>query len=195
MDNSKVKLSRFNNGWYDPGRGFAVRLLWFLLNGLLFKNPLNMSSSVKVRLLRLFGAQIGVGVILKPGINVKYPWNLEVGDHSWIGENAWIDSLDKIKIGNDVCISQGTYFCTGNHDWSDPCFGLILKPIVIEDGAWVGARSTVLPGVTVASHSIIAAGTTIAKDTEPYMIYSGNPATAVKKRVIKGGEASMGNGQ
>ncbi|HEU4344424.1 MAG TPA: DapH/DapD/GlmU-related protein, partial [Candidatus Binatia bacterium] len=95
-----------------------------------------------------------------------------------------LDSLDKIKIGNNCCISQGTYFCTGNHDWTDPAFGLVVKPIVVEDGAWVGARATVLPGVTIASHSIVAAGTVISKDTEPYMIYSGNPPVAVKKRVI-----------
>ena len=75
--------------------------------------------------------------------------------------------------------------CTGNHDWTDPAFGLIVKPIVIEDGAWVGARAIVLPGVTVAAHSIVTAGSVITKDTEPYMIYAGNPAVKVKERKIK----------
>jgi len=77
-------------------------------------------------------------VVFKPSINVKYPWKLEIGDHSWIGEGAWLDSLAPIRIGSNCCISQGVYFCTGNHDWTDPAFGLIVKPIVIEDGAWVG---------------------------------------------------------
>ena len=180
-----VDLSSFNNSWYYPGRGILVRTLWHLINALFLQNPLNHSSRIKIVILRLFGARIGEGVVLKPSINVKYPWNLEIGDYSWIGENAWLDSLALIKIGSNACISQGVYFCTGNHDWTDPAFGLVVKPIVIEDGAWVGARATVLPGVTVRSHSIVAAGSVIAKDTEPYMIYAGNPAVAVKERKFK----------
>jgi putative colanic acid biosynthesis acetyltransferase WcaF len=181
----QVDLSTFNNSWYNPGRGFFIRILWHFVNAVFLQSPLNPSSRLKVSILRLFGACIGTGVILKPSINVKYPWNLTIGDYSWIGENAWLDSLAPITIGSSACISQGVYLCTGNHDWSDPAFGLIVKPIVIEDGAWVGARATVLPGVTVKSHSIVAAGTVIAIDTEPYMIYAGNPAVAVKERKIR----------
>lgn len=187
---SRVDLSQFDNSWYDPGRGYLVRSLWHLVNALFLINPLNPSSALKGSLLRLFGARIGRGVVLKPSINVKYPWNLEIGDHSWIGENAWLDSLAPIRIGSNCCISQGTYFCTGNHDWSDPAFGLIVRPIIVEDGAWVGARATVLPGVTVGACSIIAAGGVVARDTEPGMIYSGNPAVAVKKREIRPGRSS-----
>ena len=182
----EVKLSAFDNSWYNPGRGFIIRIAWHFANALLLQNPLNPSSCLKIVVLRLFGAKIGEGVVLKPSINVKYPWNLEIGDYSWVGENAWLDSLAFIKIGSNSCISQGVYFCTGNHDWTDPAFGLIVKPITVEDGAWVGARATVLPGVTVRSHSIVAAGSVIGKDTEPYKIYAGNPAVAVKERRIKG---------
>jgi putative colanic acid biosynthesis acetyltransferase WcaF len=181
----QVDLSTFNNSWYNPGRGFLTRTLWHFVNALFLQNSLNQSSRIKITILRLFGAKIGTGVVLKPSINVKYPWNLEIGDYSWIGENAWLDSLAPITIGKNACLSQGVYFCTGNHDWSDPTFGLVVKSITIEDGAWVGARATVLPGVTVKSHCIIAAGSVIAKDTEPYMIYAGNPAVAVKARKIR----------
>lgn len=186
----RVQLSGFNNSWYNPGRGILVRTLWHFINALIMQNPLNPSSKLKVFFLKIFGAKIGLGVVLKPSINIKYPWNFEVGDYSWIGEGAWMDSLEKIKIGKHCCISQGVYFCTGNHDWSDPSFGLIVKPIIVEDGAWVGARATVLPGVTVASHSIVTAGTVMSKNTEPYMIYSGNPPSPIKKRHIQdaGGE-------
>lgn len=180
-----VDLSKFNNSWYNPGRGLLTRLAWHSVNAIFLQNPLNLSSRLKTILLRLFGAQIGEGVVLKPSISVKYPWNLEIGDYSWIGEHAWLDSLAPIRIGKNACISQGVYFCTGNHDWSDPAFGLIVKPIAVEDGAWVGARATVLPGVTVASHSIIAAGSVISRDTEPYMIYAGNPGVKIKERNIR----------
>ena len=178
-------LSRFDNSWYSPGRGRLTRVVWHFMNALFLQSPLNPSSGLKARLLRAFGARIGRGVVLKPSLNVKYPWNLTVGDYSWIGEHVWLDSLAPIIIGSNVCISQGVYFCTGNHDWTDPAFGLVVKPIMVEDGAWVGARATLLPGVTVRSHSIVAAGGVLSGNTEPYMIYAGNPAVAVKERNIR----------
>lgn len=181
-----VDLTQFDNSCYSPGRSRLVIAIWYFVNVLFLKNPLNPSSKFKVVLLRLFGAKVGVGVNLKPSINIKYPWNLEIGDYSWIGENVWIDSLDKVRIGNNVCLSQGTYLCTGNHDWSDCAFGLVVKPVEVEDGAWVGAGAIVLPGVTIATHSVITAGAVVSQGTEPYMIYSGNPAVFIRKRVMCG---------
>lgn len=180
----RVDLSKFDNSWFRPGRRFLTRTIWYFVNALFLQNPLNPSSKFKVFLLKLFGASIGTEVIIKPSVNVKYPWNLKIGDYTWIGEGTWFDSLEKISIGSNCCISQGVYFCTGNHDWSDPAFGLIVKPITVEDGAWVGARATLLPGVTIGNHSIVAAGSSVSKDTEPNMIYVGNPAQPVKKREI-----------
>lgn len=182
---SGVDLSKFNNNWFNPGRGCVARILWHFTNVLFLQCPLNPFSRLKIIILKLFGAQIGEGVFLKPSINVKYPWNLEIGDQSWIGEGVWIDSLTLIRIGNHCCISQSAYLCTGNHNWSDPSFGLIVKPITIEDGAWIGAHAIVLPGVTVKKNSIVTAGSVVSKDTEPDMIYTGNPAIAVKKRIFK----------
>jgi len=181
----EIDLSRFDNSWYNPGRGILVRTVWYFINALFLQNPLNPSSKLKVFILKMFGAKIGLGVVLKPSINIKYPWNLEIGDYSWIGEGAWLDSLGKIKIGQHCCLSQGVYFCTGNHDWTDPAFGLIVKPITVEDGAWVGARATVLPGVTIGSRSVLAAGSVVAKNTIPNMIYAGDPAQPVKERKLR----------
>lgn len=181
----QVILSKYDNSWYYPGRGFLIRTIWYFVNAIFLQSALCPSSCIKICLLKLFGAKIGRCVLLKPSINVKYPWNLEIGDDSWIGEFVWLDSLAPIKIGNNVCISQGSYFCTGNHDWTDQAFGLKVKSITIEDGAWVGARTTVLQGVTIATHSVVAAGSVVSKDTESYMIYAGNPAVKVKERIIK----------
>ena len=182
---TRVDLSQFTTGDYQTGRNFFIRTLWFCVNALFFQNPLNASSKIKVVLLRLFGAEIGSGVVLKPSINVKYPWLLTVGDHAWVGEQAWLDNLVPITIGAHACVSQGVYLCTGNHDWSDAAFSYKLQPIVIEDGAWIGARATILPGVTVSSHSVITGGSVVSKNTEPYLVYSGNPAIPVKQRVIR----------
>lgn len=179
-----VRLDKFDNSWYQPGRGIVVRILWYLVNVLIMQNHLNPFSHLKVFALRMFGAQIGKGVVMKPGIRIKYPWNLRVGDYTWIGENVWLDSLAPITLESHVCISQGAYLCTGNHDWKDTAFGLMIKPIVIENGAWIGARAMVMPGVTIASHSVITAGSVISRDTEPYGIYSGNPAQRVRERTL-----------
>lgn len=180
-----IDLSRFNNNWYNPGRGLFTRTIWYFVNALFLQNSLNPSSGLKIFFLKAFGAKIGNGVVLKPSINVKYPWNLEIGDYSWIGEGGGLDSLAPIKIGNNCCISQNTYLCTGNHDWADPAFGLIVKSITVEDGVWVGARVTVLPGVTIGSHSVLTAGSVVSQNTEPNMIYAGNPAQPVKARKIR----------
>jgi putative colanic acid biosynthesis acetyltransferase WcaF len=139
---------------------------------------------VKRVLLRIFGATVGAGVVVKPRVNVKYPWNVTVGDHSWIGEGVWLDSLAAIRIGSDACVSQGTMVETGNHDWSRPAFDLVVKEVVIEDGAWAAVRSLLLPGARLASHAVLGAGSVLSGDTEPYGIYVGVPARKVKERVI-----------
>ncbi|QNN25061.1 colanic acid biosynthesis acetyltransferase WcaF [Planctomycetales bacterium ZRK34] len=185
-DKPPVQLARYDNSDYCPGAGRAVRAVWFILNEIIIRCRLNSFSGLRVATLRAFGAKIGDGVVIKPGVSVKYPWNLSIGDHTWIGEGAWLDSLTTINIGANCCISQGAYLCTGNHDWADPAFGLVVKPIVIEDGAWVAAKAVVLPGVTLGDHSILTAGSVASKKTESYGIYRGNPAERVGERTIRG---------
>ena len=188
-----VDLSKFDNSWFNPGRGLLIRTIWYFVNAIFLQNPLNPSSKLKITLLKLFGARVGSGVVLKPSINIKYPWNLEIGDYTWIGEGVWLDSLGMIKIGENCCISQGVYFCTGSHNWTDPNFGLVIKPITVEAGVWVGAHALIMPGVTLKSHSVIAGGSVVATDTLPNMIYVGNPAESVKERqILASGEVSEG---
>ncbi len=135
--------------------------------------------------MRLFGAKIGHGVIIKPCVNIKYPWFLQIGNNVWIGENAWIDNLTNVQIGNNVCISQGAYIFTGNHNYKKQTFDLMIDPIIIEDSVWIGAKAIVCPGITLKSHSVITVGSVVTKDTEPYKIYRGNPAEAFRERIIE----------
>lgn len=160
-----VDLSKYDNSWYSPGRGRIVCSLWYFCNVIFFRNPLNPFSKIKILILRVFGAQVGEGVVIKPSVNIKYPWKIEIGDYTWIGESVWLDSLGGIKIGRNVCVSQGVYLCTGNHDWSDYAFGLMVRPIQIENGAWLGAKSIVLPGVTIAENCVVTAGRVVRRDT------------------------------
>ncbi len=184
MNHVKVRNTEFNNGSYNPGSRLLV-FIWYFFNLLFIQNAYNPLSKLKVFILKLFGAKIGRGVIIKPSVNIKYPWFLEIGDHTWIGENVWIDNLTSVKIGSNVCISQGAMLLTGNHNYKKTSFDLITKKIIIEDGAWVGAQSVVCPGVTCNSHSILTVGSVATKDLEPYMIYQGNPATKIRERKME----------
>ena len=180
-----VDNSKFSNDWYNPGRNSLIRLAWYFVNSVVFQSYLFPIYGVKNFLLRLFGASIGVGVIIKPSVNIKYPWHLKIGNHVWIGENVWIDNLADVTIGDSVCISQGALILTGNHNYSKKSFDLILGKTVIEDGVWIGARSVVCPGISCKSHSILTAGSVASKNMESYCIYQGIPALKVRSRVIK----------
>jgi len=181
---SPVQLSKFNNDWYSPGRSRIVQALWFFLGAPMVRSSLLPSSSLRVWLVRRFGGQIGPGAVLKPGVRIKYPWHLSMGDHSWLGEDCWLDNLEQISIGNNVCISQGAYLCTGNHDWSDGSFGLIVKPITLRDGSWVGAKCIIGPGVEFGECAIAAAGSVVTKSIPEYEIHAGNPARFVRRRLL-----------
>jgi putative colanic acid biosynthesis acetyltransferase WcaF len=132
----------------------------------------------------LFGAKIGTGCRIRPGVQIKYPWKLTIGDHVWLGEHCWIDNLAEVTRGSHVCISQDAFLCTGNHNYHSSGFELMMKPILIEDGVWIGAKSIVSPGVICSSHSMLTAGSVATKNMEANGIYQGNPAVLVKQRSI-----------
>lgn len=180
----ETDLSRYDCSWYKPGGNIVKLTLWYFVNVLFFINPLNPLSSLKAFLLRMFGAKVGKGVVIKPGVNIKYPWKLVVGDHVWIGENVWIDNLDTVTLGSNSCLSQGAMLLCGNHNYSRSTFDLIVKPITLENGAWVGAKAVVTPGVTLRSHSILTVMSVATSDLEPYTINKGNPAVTVRQRNI-----------
>jgi putative colanic acid biosynthesis acetyltransferase WcaF len=187
-----VQLATFNNSSYHPGRGLAWQLAWFFFGLPLLRSAWLPFSGVRVRLLRAFGASIGKGVVIKPGVRVKYPWRLWVDDHCWLGEDCWIDNIADVRIGSDVCLSQGSYLCTGNHDWTDPSFRLTEQPITVENGAWVGAKATVCPGVTIGIGAIVAAGSVANRTIPAYEVHAGNPAKFVRRREIRNRSAMEG---
>jgi putative colanic acid biosynthesis acetyltransferase WcaF len=178
----KVQLNTYDNTWYKPGGSNLKRLLWYFINITFFKNAWIPVSNLKVGLLRLFGAKIGKGVNIKPNVNIKYPWFLKVGDNCWIGEGVWIDNLTLVTLGNNVCVSQGAFLLTGNHNYKTSTFDLMVGEITLEDGVWIGAKAIVCPNVICKTHSVLSAGSVTSKDLEPYLIYQGNPAIAIRER-------------
>ena len=181
----RVDLSSPDSSELVRGQSLFVEALWFFLGAPIVASRVVPWPKLRVALLRWFGAKIGVNVYMKPGVRVKFPWYLSIGDHCWIGEEVWIDNLAPVSIAPHVCVSQGVYLCTGNHDWSQRNMRLFKKPIHLETGSWVGARGVVCPGVTIAEGAILTAGSVATKDIPRFEIHTGNPATFARIRVLK----------
>lgn len=180
-----VDLSKFNNHDFNRGTSRFKEALWVLVRSVFFLSPCPWPSALRTALLRLFGAKIGEGVVIRSRVNVWMPWRLEVGDHVWIGEEVFILNLAPVHIDSNVCISQRAFLCTGNHDYKSPTFDLITKPIRVEHGSWVGACAFVGPGVTMAEGSVASAGAMVTKNVERWTIVAGNPAVFVKHRALR----------
>ncbi len=159
-------------------------VLWLMVSLVLFRLCPVSFSSLKCMVLRAFGAKIGEGVTIKPRITINFPWKLTVGNHVWLGEECWLQNLERVIIGNNVCISPRAFLCTGSHDNKLSTFDLIVQPITLVVGCWIAAGACVCPGVTVGTHAVLTAGSVTSKRLEPYGIYRGNPAVLVKQRVI-----------
>jgi putative colanic acid biosynthesis acetyltransferase WcaF len=179
-----VQLITYNNDHFNPGAGRLKRACWHIVNAVFFKSFFHFYG-LKVFLLKIFGAEIGINVIIKPSVNIKYPWNLIIGNNVWIGEEVWIDNLVTVQIGNNVCISQGALLLCGNHNFSKSSFDLITGTIILEDGVWIGAKSIVGPNVICHSHSVLSVNSAASKDLQAYGIYRGNPAQLIKERIIE----------
>ena len=176
-----MDLAQFSSRDFDRGRSRLVEALWLLVRALAFAS-INPSNFVRVASLRAFGARLGPGVVIKPGVKVKFPWRLEVGEQSWIGEDVWIDNLAEVAIGAHSCVSQGAYLCTGNHDWKSETFDLIVAPIRIGREAWVAAKAIVGPGVVIGDRTVVTLGTVVSKDVPPDSICSGSEPNVTARR-------------
>jgi putative colanic acid biosynthesis acetyltransferase WcaF len=179
-----MHLNHYTTGDYTPGASLLKQLLWFFLGAPLLETPVLPLSEFKVFLLRCFGAKIGREVRIKPGVKIKFPWRLTIGDHCWIGENSWLDNVAPIILEDHICLSQGVYLCTGNHDWKDPNFKLIPASIQIETGSWIAAKAIVGPGVVVKQGAVLCLGSVANSSLDAMTIYAGNPAVPIKKRKL-----------
>jgi putative colanic acid biosynthesis acetyltransferase WcaF len=178
-----MRLDLFDGTKLNRGRPAWFELVWLLVQAVLVSSWIPGARHRRI-ILRLFGAKLGKNVNIKPGVKIKMPWRLEVGDYSWLGENLWIDNIDPVVIGNHCCLSQGVYLCTGSHDWQSSRFDLITRPITIGDKAWIGAKAVVGPGVTVGEGAVLALGSVATMDLEPWFVYQGIPAVPVRERKI-----------
>jgi putative colanic acid biosynthesis acetyltransferase WcaF len=176
-----IDLSLAGPGNYVAKRGFLTELVWFFLEACFINNKLIPVSAVRVCLLRAFGARIGKNCRMPHPIRVKAPWNLQVGDNCWFGVDAWIYNQTDIRIGNNVCISQGAFLTTGSHDVAGN-MDLQVAPIVIEDGVWITSKCVVQMGVTIGRSAVVTPMSVVHRSLEAEGVYGGNPVRFIRKR-------------
>ena len=177
-----VDLRSYNNDTFYRGEHVWKEFIWRIIQQSLFNIEWLKLYKLKYYLLKQFNADIKSTVIIKPKTKITFPWRLAIGENSWIGEETWLLNLDRITIGENVCISQRSFLCTGSHDWTKSSFDLITKPINIENGVWICANVFIGPGVTIGENSIIKPGSVVSQDLPPNMIHGGNPCVPLKKR-------------
>lgn len=155
---AELDLARFVRPTIPGNRGSLWRAAWYLTNALFFQSAVLslLPASLKAAILRGFGARVGRGLVCKPRVTIKYPWFLEIGDDVWLGEMVWIDNHCAVRIGSNVCISQGACLFTGNHDWKDPAFAFFCREITVGAGVWITAFQKIGPGTTLpAGHAVV----------------------------------------
>jgi len=161
-----LDLAKFNNATFSRGASRGKELLWWVVRSLLFAPWWPLPSQVKVVALRCFGARVGQGVVIRSRVNITFPWNLEIGDQVWLGDEVLILSLAQVTIGSNVCISQRAFLCTGSHDFKSETFDLITRPIEIGDGCWIAAQAFIGPGVALPPGTMVKAGEVVARIPE-----------------------------
>lgn len=167
-----IDLSAAPGGREAWDRPVRIVFAWSIVELFIVTNPWQISSSLRVKALKLFGADIGERVVFRPRTRVKFPWKLHIGDNSWIGEGVWFHNQDDIFIGSNVAISQETMLTTGSHRHRVD-MGLVTRPIHIKDGAWVTSRCLILGGVTVGRSSIVRPMSVVQSDIEENTIFGG----------------------
>lgn len=184
MMETKIDLSQYHNALSRKNQ--VVRMLWTIVWGV-FARPLprSVGSGWKRFLLRLFGAKIDATAIVYSSAKVYYPANLTMGAYACLASDVDCYNVAPVTIGANSTVSQGAYLCTASHDITDPLNPLVMKPIAIEDQAWVAAGAFVGMGVTIGQGAVVGARAAVFKDVEPWTVVGGNPAKFIKRREIK----------
>ena len=175
------ELKKFRVGRGFRGKNIAYVQLWRIVNTLFFRSSPQFLYGWRRFILRLFGANIGKKVIIRPSVEITYPWKVVIGDYSWIGDNVVLYSLGKITIGSNTVVSQKSYLCTGSHDFNSVAFDIFEKPIVIGNSCWIATDVFVAPGVQIVDEVIVGARSSVFKSIVTKGIYKGNPVA--KKEV------------
>ncbi|TVQ60380.1 MAG: colanic acid biosynthesis acetyltransferase WcaF [Phycisphaerales bacterium] len=165
------------------------RALWMLVGQPLFSFTFHDWYGLRNWWLRRFGATIAPTARLRPSVKIEQPWRLTVGADTMVGDHAILYCLGPVTIGDHCSISQFAHLCAGTHDYTRPDMRLVKLPIVVGNEVWIAADAFVGPGVTIGDGAVVGARTSVYKDLEPWKVYAGNPARAIKDRVLSNPDA------
>lgn len=179
-----VDLRQYDQSWFDRGRSGWFILLWWFVQAITFPLTPHPFNAIRSAILRLFGAKVGKGVIIRPTARFTFPWKVEIGDYSWIGDDVVFYSLDQIRVGTHCVISQKSYLCTGSHDIQDPAFGLKTAGITIGNGVWVATDCFVAPGVEIGANAVIGVRSSVFKNIPAEQVCWGNPCRPHYRRQL-----------
>jgi putative colanic acid biosynthesis acetyltransferase WcaF len=164
------------------GRTAIFVQFWWLVQALIVKPMPQICYPIRRLLLRAFGAKIGPGVKIRPGVEITYPWKVAIGENTWIGDDVTLYSLGMITIGANSVISQQSYICAADHDYSQVSFPIRERPVDIGDQVWIAGGVWVGPGVKIADGVVVGARSTVTKDLPAAMICVGSPCRPLKRR-------------
>lgn len=159
-------------------RRTAFQLAWALL----CRPTPNPMHRWRCMVLRCFGAKLGENNFIYPSARIWAPWLLETGDVATIGSRTHIYNVGGVFIGHHAIISEEVFLCGATHDFQDPDFPLISRRIEVAPYAWICARAVVLPGLACGEGSVLGAAAVATRNLEPWTVYAGNPARAIKPR-------------
>lgn len=180
-----VDLRTYDSSNLQRGRSQWYVMIWWFVQAIAFPLSLHNGNRFRSWLLRLFGAEIGQGVIIRPSARFTFPWKVKIGDYSWIGDQVVFYSIDQINVGCHSVISQKSYLCTGSHDPETRSFALITAPINIGNGVWVATDCFIAAGVEIGSNSVIGARSSLFKSIPAEQIAWGSPCEVRYPRTIK----------
>ena len=175
-----IQLREYDNSDFDRGAPRWKEAAWIVVKIFFFLNPFPWPSQLRAALLRLFGARIGERATIRSGVNVTFPWRIEMGNDVWLGEEVVLLSLAPITIENDVCISQQAFLCTGSHNFRQRAFDLVTLAITIRQGSWIAAQAFIAPGVEIGAGCLISAGSVVLDSVPARSLVRGNPGAVVK---------------
>lgn len=176
-------LSKFKLPPNFRGRPSWYVQLWWLVQSTIFKASPQFAYKFRASVLRLFGAQIGVNTVIRPTAKFTYPWKVKIGDYSWIGDDVVIYSLGEIEIGHHTVISQKSYICAGDHDYTACNFPIRGPSIKIGSECWIATDTFVAPGVSIGDKTVVGARSSVFIDLPSSSICLGSPCKVIKKRL------------
>ncbi len=176
-------LSEFSVPSQFRGKSKIIVQIWWMIQNTLFSWSPQVLYGWRRLLLRAFGAKIGKNVLIRSTVKITYPWNVEIGDFSWIGEDCVLYSLGKITIGAHVAIAHKVYLNTGGHEYQKKTFDIFAKPLIIEDECWVTNDVYIAPGVRIGKGSVIGARSAVLQDIPSGKVCVGTPAKPIKNRL------------